>query len=169
MNPGDGYEALRRFRVSLPHTDYFLTMGTAVRKPGLTLPAIAETVRDEILSGELNGDWTLRGAVIMPDHLHLLATLHNQLSLDRIIARFKAKTRLALASSGLRWQPNYYEHRLRNTDAIEPVLLYIFLNPYRANLLRPRDTYPWFWMGAQDATWFKPRLDDGKPFVDWLR
>ncbi len=105
----------------------------------------------------------------MPDHLHLLVTLHDKLPLSRVIARFKSKSRLALSAAGLHWQGNYYEHRLRDGDAIETVLMYIFLNPYRAGLAAASETYPWFWMGDEEATWFKPQLDDGKPFAEWLR
>lgn len=130
---------------------------------------VAGALRAEIQNIEGDGYWTIRGAVIMPDHIHLLATLHDKLPLSRVIARLKSKTRAALATTGLRWQGNYYEHRLRETDAIESVLHYICLNPYRAALLPTSDTYPWSWLGSREGDWFKPRLDDGKPFADWLR
>ena len=104
----------------------------------------------------------------MPDHLHLLLTLHDRLPLGRAIARLKSKSKLSLIAAGLRWQGNYYEHRLREADSIESVLLYIFLNPYRAGLIASADTYPWFWMGLQERSWFKAKLDDGRPFPDWL-
>jgi len=72
-------------------------------------------------------------------------------------------------SAGLQWPGNYDEHRLRENDAVESVLLYIFLNPYRAGLVTTAATYPWFWVGTEEAVWFKPGLDEGKPFADWLR
>jgi len=160
---------LRRFRLSQPQMDYFLTLCTKARQTGLTNSDVATALRTEIESIQCSGYWTIRGAVIMPDHIHLLATLHQQLPLSRVIARFKSKTRSTLTSADLQWQGNYYEHRLRETDAIEGVLLYIFLNPYRAGLLPASGTYSWFWLGPREADWFKPRLDDGKPFADWLR
>lgn len=169
MKPKEGDEVLRRFRISQPYTDYFLTLCTHDRQAGLSGPMGAAALRAETQNIECDGYWTIRGAVIMPDHIHLLATLHDKLPLSRVIARLKSKTRAALATTGLRWQGNYYEHRLREADAIEGVLLYIFLNPYRAGLLPASDTYPWFWLGPREADWFKPRPDDGKPFADWLR
>ena len=169
MKPDDGYEALRRFRLSQPHADYFLTMGTADRKSGLTSPVVVTALRREIAAIESCGYWTLCGAVIMPDHLHLLVTLHDKLPLGRVIARLKSKSKPALSVGGLRWQGNYYEHRLRDTDSVEAVLMYIFLNPYRAQLVATSESYPWFWLGAAEAAWFKPQLDEGKPFADWLR
>jgi REP element-mobilizing transposase RayT len=144
-------------------------MATVGRQPGLSDRSVASTIRHEVEAIQSAGYWTVRGATIMPDHFHLLVTLHDKLPLGRTIARFKSMTRVALSASGLRWQGNYYEHRLRDTDGIEGVLLYIFLNPYRAGLLPPSSTYPWFWLGVQEASWFKPLLDDDRPFADWLR
>jgi REP element-mobilizing transposase RayT len=169
MKPERGDEVLRRFRVSVSHADYFLTFCTDDRRIGLTTPAVASALRHEIHAIEVAGYWTIRGAVIMPNHLHLLALLHDKLPLSRVVARFKAKSRSMLSAAGLQWQGNYYEHRLRKSDAIEGVLLYIFLNPYRAGLLDIPEVYPWFWLGVQEADWLQPRLDDGKPFADWLR
>ena len=169
MKPERGDEILRRFRVSQPHTDYFLTLCAHDRKTGLTDPPVARALRDEMESIARAGYWTIRGAVIMPDHLHLLATLHDELPLSRVIARFKSKSRPALAAAGFQWQGNYYEHRLREGDAADAVLTYIFLNPYRAGIIPASASYPLFWLGAQESTWFKPRLDEGKPFPEWLR
>jgi putative transposase len=169
MKPMDEYEALRRFRASLPHADYFLTMATADRQRGLTSAGVGESIRREVSAIEASGYWMVRGGVLMPDHVHLLVSLHDTLPLDRVIARFKAKTRPSLLSAGLRWQPNYYEHRLRTTEAIESVLMYIFLNPYRAKLITAAQSYPWFWLGTTESAWFQPQLDDHRPFADWLR
>ena len=118
---------------------------------------------------ERAGYWTVRGAVIMPDHFHLLATLHDIMTLDRIMARLKSKTRPTLSSAGLEWQGNFYEHRLRDGEAAEPVLTYLFLNPYRAGLIPATNARPLFWLGADAAAWFMPLLDDGRLFPEWLR
>jgi len=64
MKPDSGYEALRRFRISRPNADYFLTMGTVERRAGLTLPALAPALSNEIREIEQAGYWTIRGAVI---------------------------------------------------------------------------------------------------------
>lgn len=164
-----GDEALRRFRVSIAQCDYFVTANLA-GQPAPTLSAAAkDAVRTEIGTIESAGYWTVRGAVIMPDHLHLLITLGTPLHLSRIIARLKSRTRSSLLAEGIRWQDNYYEHRLRGNEDAGEVLRYIFLNPYRAQLLPVTETYPWFWLGAADSEWFEPTADNGRPFVEWLR
>ena len=168
MKPDRGYEALRRHRLSIPEATYFLTLCTQDRVPGLNSRAVAAALRAEILDIERAGYWTIRGAVIMPDHLHLLLTLRDRLPLGRAIARLKSKSKPALFVAGLKWQGNYYEHRLRDGDSRESVLLYLFLNPHRAGLVSLSENYSLFWLGDEENAWFKTQLDDGKPFPDWL-
>lgn len=168
MQPERGYEALRRYRASLPHTNYFVTLCTRDRKQGLNRPEIAPAIQAEIAAIEEAGHWSLRAATIMPDHLHLLITLHDKLSLGRTIARLKTKTRAALIPTNLEWQGNYYEHLLRPNEHVESVIRYIHLNPYRADLIDSSAVYPWFWLGLAESVWFRPLTDDGKPFPEWL-
>ena len=169
MKPERGDEALRRFRVSLPHSDYFLTFNLTERGHGLTEAPTGSAIREEISAIEHAGYWRVRAAVIMPDHMHLLVALHAMLPLSRIVARLKSRTKRVLEQAGLCWQGNYYEHRLRTVEDAGPVILYIYLNPYRANLLPSSTPYPWFWLGADESVWFEPGLDNGKPFAEWLR
>lgn len=110
----------------------------------------------------------LRAAVIMPDHVHLLVVLTGRLTLGQVIGRLKAKTRPALQASGLAWQGNYYEHRMRPDDPVEDVIRYIYLNPYHAHLIRLDEAYPWFWLGEHEAQWFKPGPELERPLPEWL-
>jgi REP element-mobilizing transposase RayT len=111
--------------------------------------------------------WQLMAATIMPDHLHILVRLTGNLPVSRCIARLK--TRSQRCSKGvLRWQANFYEHRMRPSDAVEDVVRYIFLNPHRAGIQFP-DRYPWFWLGSEESAWFQPTTDEGLPFPEWLR
>ena len=166
---GRGDDALRRHRVSLPGHSYFITICTDQRIDGLNDPAIATVIHKEILAIKADGHWTSRSYVIMPDHLHLFVRISESLPLSRCIARLKSKTKRALQEGGLSWQGNFYEHRLRPDDSIEPVLRYLLLNPYQDNLVPSGETYRWFWLGAEDTEWFKLTTDQGIPFPDWLR
>lgn len=104
----------------------------------------------------------------MPDHVHLLVTLGERLSLGQCVGRLKAKTRFLLSTASLRWQGNYFEHRLKADEPIETVLRYMFLNPYRANLLKLAEAYPWFWLGSAETEWFRPQTNHDRPFPEWL-
>lgn len=167
--PGRGEGALRRFRVSLPETCYFLTLCTEGRSEGLTRDDVASDIRAEITAIENDGRWVQRAGVIMTDHVHLLVRLTGKLSIARCVARLKTKTRTVLFASDLSWQTNFFEHRLRDGDLVEDVLRYIFLNPYRGGLAKIDVPYRWFWLSKEDETRFKPATDDGLPFPEWLQ
>jgi putative transposase len=169
MKPLRGFEALRRGRWSQKGGSYFVTLTTAGRAHGLTGPRIATVLRQEIDACESDGHWLARAAVIMPDHVHVLVRLTGELDLGQVVGRIKAKTRAALFSRDLQWQGNFFEHHMRPDEPVVDVLRYIFLNPYRAGLAEPGSTYPWFWMHPEEAAWFEPMLDDGRPFPEWLK
>ncbi|MBI4743745.1 MAG: transposase [Actinobacteria bacterium] len=64
----------------------------------------------------------------MPNHLHLILTLSDcDISLGEIVRRFKA---IVSKEAGLKvWQPNYYEHVIRNDQALMRIRQYIQNNP----------------------------------------
>ena len=136
---------LRIGRVSVPDATYFLTLCERSRRPGLTSPSLAPALKAAL--GEIHGcgDIALIAATIMPDHIHLLATLGRRLSLARTVGKLKNTTRAALARCGLAWQENFYDHRLREHCDGEAFVRYIFLNPYRAGLIGLREQWPWWW------------------------
>ncbi len=66
--------------------------------------------------------------VVMPNHLHCILVLHNSvLALGEIVRRIKAKTSHQLGFPV--WQPNYFEHVIRNEESLGRIRAYIFLNP----------------------------------------
>ena len=156
-------------RQSVPGAIYFLTLCEATRTPRLTQPAIASAVRVALDQFHVRGDFSLIGAVVMPDHVHLLATLGPRLSLPRAIGKLKAMTRDALDEGGLHWQENFYDHRLRRADECEPFARYIYLNPYRASLIRLDETWPHWWRWGDTRFQFEEFVArDGKVPGPWL-
>ena len=152
--PGRGEGALRRKRISLPDTSCFVTLGVEHRRPGLTSNALPSALRTELSSIEADGHARLQGATIMPDHAHLLLRTTGSLSLSRIIARLKSKTRANLVTEGLAWQRNFFEHRIRPDESLEAVLRYIVMNPVRSGLVSSPNDYPHTWLGENEAAWF---------------
>lgn len=168
MNSGPGFEALRRGRVSSELSRYFLTLTTHQRRRGLNDIRPATCIREECESMEADETWTVLGAVIMPDHLHVLVAIGTRLTLGQTIGRLKSRTRAALDAVGLRWQANYFDHRLHPDDSIEEILRYLFLNPYRAELLTAHERYTWFWLGPDEKRWFQPTPSDELPQFAWM-
>jgi len=66
--------------------------------------------------------------IVMPNHVHIIFILQNsQLALGEIMRRFKAKVSHTFGINV--WQPNYYEHVIRNEKALEKIRQYIINNP----------------------------------------
>lgn len=66
--------------------------------------------------------------VAMPDHIHMILVLDRcDLKLGEIIRRFKARTTHAIGEHV--WQPNYYEHVIRDEKALLKIREYIQNNP----------------------------------------
>ena len=163
-----GYRALRQGRYSQGGGEYFVTFCSADRQTGLTADSIAASILSEIGLMEAEHIWTVRCAVIMPDHIHLLIQLGEKLSLGRTIARLKSKSTKQLKPAGLHWQEGYFEHHMRPNEERLPVFHYIYLNPYRAKLLPEEKTWPWFVCGPEDQAWFSSYLNQGLPEPTWL-
>ena len=66
--------------------------------------------------------------IIMPTHLHIIFVLQEcRLKLGEIVRRLKAVTS---KETGIKlWQPNYYEHVIRDEKALGRIRRYIMNNP----------------------------------------
>ncbi|MFA6290054.1 MAG: transposase [Opitutaceae bacterium] len=167
-NPPIGHAALRHGRISMPGADYFLTLCTDQKQPGLTQPHVAQRIMDELQTMQTDTTCDVRCLTVMPDHLHLLLTLGTRLSLAKAINRLKAKTSASLGAHHLSWERGYFDHRVRPDEDRASIFHYIYLNPYRASLCTPAATWPWFHCCDADRAWFEPRLDNNLPPPTWL-
>ncbi len=168
--PEKGQAALRRGRFSQPGATYFLTLCTEDRHVGLHHTVVAERISAEAHAMTADTTWILRAATIMPDHIHLLITLGERLSLDKSINRLKAKTSalLRVRPSPLTWQRGFFDHKLRADEPLFAIFLYVYLNPYRAALCEYTSRWPWFYCRSEDWAWFKNHLDADLPPPAWL-
>jgi REP element-mobilizing transposase RayT len=171
MNPKvhRGYEALLAGRWSQGGYTYFLTGCLARPLNGLTSEPLAGMVWGRLHELEATNQWQLRSCVLMPDHFHLLLTLGQEGDLSDVMRHFKGPLTSALRHNGLRWQPRFYDHRLRSADELLPIFLYILLNPYRANLIAPPEKWPWYYCAPEDWKWFGELTNDSVPMPEWLQ
>ena len=161
---------LRKGRTSLAGARYFITICAQRPERRLVLPATAEAVSGILARIEKDGDATFLASTIMPNHLHLLALLTGRLTLSRVVGKLKALTEPVLRVEGPRWQENFFEHRLQPEDRASDYARYIFLNPYRAGLIRRNDEWPWWRRSPEHGFDFLSMLDDGRfPPVEWLQ
>ena len=133
---------------------YFVTICCQDRRPLLrdesTVSPILAILRDFSSPHE----FAVHAYCFMPDHLHLLCEgLSHASRLPDFVSRFKQQTafeyRRKLRDS--LWQPKFYDHILRQTDSMDDVAWYIWMNPVRMGpCSNPRDfpfsgslTLPW--------------------------
>jgi len=110
-------------------------------------PAIAEMVVEAIQYNAATPEqYVLHAFVVMPNHVHLLAT--PALALPKLTKSLKgitskrANTILAMTGSRF-WQEESYDHLVRNEREFEKIRSYIEENPVRAGLVRAAKEYRW--------------------------
>jgi hypothetical protein len=119
---------------------------------------------------DVNQDLSLLAATVMPEHVHLLFVLGHQITLSQVHAKYKSKTKAALAGVGLSWQSNFFDHRLREQIPLERFARYIYLNPYAKALVPLTETWPFWHLGSKFIPEFVLHLEKGvSPPVEWLQ
>ena len=86
------------------------------------------------------GVWYLDLMLLMPDHLHALIAIDGETSLSKIISDFKRAT---VKFADIRWQRNFFDHRLRHDESLEEKAAYIRNNPVRAGLILGEEDWPY--------------------------
>lgn len=76
--------------------------------------------------------------IVMSDHIHIIVVLEQAvLPLGEVIRRIKART--SYESHKRLWQPNYYEHIIRNEQALGNIRHYILENPNKEPAFSKRE------------------------------
>ncbi len=70
-------------------------------------------------------------AVVMPDHLHLIAAFPDDVKMSDFMRRFKCFTAKACS---IEWQSGFFDHRLRSRDEFDRKREYVARNPERKGL-----------------------------------
>jgi len=113
----------------------------------LANPEAASIVLSALKWLETSNRMLLDAAVVMPDHLHFIATLKDG-ELSRLMQSLKGYTsrqiNTLLNKKGAFWQDQYHEHALRKDEDLNGAVLYMLHNPVRAGLVEDFHHYP-FW------------------------
>lgn len=89
--------------------------------------------------------WHCALMLLMPDHLHALPAFPAQASMNRTVGAWK---RYASRALGVEWQPNFFDHRIRNDDELAQTWRYVLRNPVVKGLCASEADWPWAWPGA---------------------
>lgn len=86
------------------------------------------------------GRWYLWLMVIMPDHIHFIATFDLTAGLRNTVSSWK---RYQTTSLGIDWQSDFFEHRLRSQAEFDEKCHYVRMNPVRKGLIKNPDDWPY--------------------------
>ena len=153
MKPEKGSNLLRKGRASINNQHYLITTAIFDRMPVFKQARAANIVLSSLHWFEKEGKIILDAAVVMPDHVHIIAGLR-QGSLAEFMRSFKGYTayriNALMGKKGTFWQPQYHDHALRKDENLNDVVLYALLNPVRAGLINDFHDYP-FWYCRWDV------------------
>lgn len=156
-----------------PGGRFFLTLVTFRRAPILTLYDHVDRLRESFAAEMRRRPFTFWGAVILPDHLHILIELPDGDSdystrIECVKSAFKPDPALKLAppSPSRRrrrersvWQRRFWEHTIRDDRDFEAHMDYIHYNPVKHGLVRCPHAWPyssfhrWVRAGRYPADW----------------
>ncbi|TAJ77393.1 MAG: transposase [Gallionellaceae bacterium] len=157
IEPAPHSQNLRKGRYSEAGQIYLLTTATWQRRPFFLDVLLGRMVVQAMRFQENEKRVESLAFVLMPDHLHWLLALQNQVTLPevmksvksysaRMINRFLQKTGATEAAHV--WQDGFHDHALRKEDDLIEVARYVVANPVRAGLVQRVEDYP-LW----DAKW----------------
>ena len=127
-----------------PDADYFITLCAEPRNQNhFCHPAIGTDVLEAIRFYHDKQCWFCHLAVVMPDHIHLLACFPPDKILSQVVGLWK---RALARKHAISWQRNFFEHRLRAEENIRQKADYILHNPVRAGLVEQSQDWPYIWM-----------------------
>ncbi len=156
---------------------FFLRFDDALQNSGYHRFPLANPEAAKIIQAKLHeydGDlYELLAYCIMPNHVHLLISLKNQIydqdallipnhklaleyrPLHEVMRRIKGATARAInqlfdRTGNSFWQKDSYDHFIRNSKSLENTWWYILNNPVKAGLTQNVEDYPYtWWRGKQ--------------------
>ena len=96
--------ALFHIRIALDRTS---------QQNALTEPTLAQSILDSVKFYHEKERWFITVFVLMPDHLHMLVSFHNDQAMSRVIGEWK---HFHAQRNQVRWQEGYFDHRLRDDE-----------------------------------------------------
>jgi len=109
-------------------------------KYSLTDQSIGDPLFKSVKSYQRNKIWHCRLIVLMSDHLHALLSFNPTRSMSIVIGEWKKYHRRV---NGIKWQDNYFDHRIRNYKELELKSTYIRHNPVVKGLCAKPELWPW--------------------------
>ena len=142
-----GQRSLREGRVSLTGHTYFVTTNIAHTGVSLAEQECAEIIISSLQWLRHRGRIELHAYAVMPDHVHLVFTLGEGVTLAQIMRVLKGYTARCInelaGRKGRVWEMGYYEHGIRDKEDMRQRVKYTVENPERAALVDRYEEWPY--------------------------
>jgi len=129
-----------------PSRTFFATTATGMGRRLLQSERNAELLIDVLRSLVAEGQFELHDFVIMPDHVHLLLTVHDKMTIEKamqlIKGRFSHRLSHEFGYKGEVWQRGFTEVQAMSRESFEAHREYIAQNPVNAGLAASLDEFP---------------------------
>ncbi len=120
---------------------FFVTLCALPRGvDSLCRPEVAPTLLAAVRAYHEREIWYARLAVLMPDHLHALLVFPPERRMRTVVAQWKSYT---AKHTGVTWQRDFFDHRLRGDESLDLKVEYVRRNPVRAGLVARAEEWSW--------------------------
>jgi len=130
-----------------PSRTFFVTTKTSMGRALLQSDRNATLLIDVLRSYVARRKFQVHDFVVMPNHLHLLITVHGDMTIERamqfIKGGFSYRLRKELGYEGEVWQPGFSEVRVEDRQSFLRHRHYIEENPVKAGLADSAGTFPY--------------------------
>ena len=137
-------------RKKLPHVPpawvaegswFFVTINCAPKGLNqLCEPKIGRHVLAAMAYNHENQIWHCRLGLLMPDHLHAILAFPREPGMVTTVRNWK---KYVAGTMGVKWQRDFFDHRLRDHHQLDQKISYIRHNPIRKGLCSRPEDWPW--------------------------
>ncbi|HEY4356522.1 MAG TPA: transposase [Acidobacteriaceae bacterium] len=131
---------------------YFLTFVTILRRKLFHAPVNAELMLATLQDYRAQGKFSLHAFVVMSDHVHVLVTPTENVSLERVVQLIKGGFSFRFKSRMDIWERGHFPERLKDWDGYNACVRYIENNPVRAGIVSEAEQYPFSSASRKDLS-----------------
>ena len=133
------------YRGVTSNSTYFVTANTYCKQNLLQSDRMAELFCEMLSRHQAANKFLLHAFVVMPNHIHLLLTVPDGMTLEQamqfIKGGFSFEAGKAFGMRGSIWQKSYLDRRVRDAAECERYQKYIEQNPVKAGLASVAEDY----------------------------